>query len=255
MLRLILTFIAFGVIGFTIGLMAIFKVRFAQTIIRYGVPVLLLFQLLFLVLSQRNPVLTSASNFFIILLTGLLPAVGAAICAFRPRRISFALCAAAGLTGVLSPSWLTLSSATFLFLCSVTAFLFSCFGIFMPSLKVKTKEQPVQQPEIETATETGRLMLLMGEYAGESLPVDETEELRLGSDAAFCNIVLPTDMPPRLCGIRWTGQRNTYLVTSYSSRWFADENGRPMPENSSAEFRAGTAFYLVSSGEAVFQIG
>ena len=83
---------------------------------------------------------------------------------------------------------------------------------------------------------SGSLILLAEPYVGQQISLPDGEELRLGSDAAYCHLIL--ELPgrqPCLCGVRWLGARNTYLVTSYVFSGLLYEDGRPLPGNSSVD--------------------
>ena len=98
--------------------------------------------------------------------------------------------------------------------------------------------------------------MLAEPYVGQQISLPDGEELRLGSDAAYCHLIL--ELPgrqPCLCGVRWLGARNTYLVTSYVFSGLLYEDGRPPPGNSSVEVKPGSLFLEGQTGQVLFQAG
>ena len=118
-------------------------------------------------------------------------------------------------------------------------------------------KEPAEAPqEAEKPEPSGSLILLAEPYVGQQISLPDGEELRLGSDAAYCHLIL--DLPgrqPCLCGVRWLGARNTYLVTSYVFSGLLYEDGRPLPGNSSVEVKPGSLFLEGQTGQVLFQAG
>ena len=256
------------------------KAAFAGPISGYGTPLALLLTLLLLLLWKDE----AASGLWMsvlifIAVPALFGAAAASVCAFRPVRKSFALAFAAGLLGACS----VLLRAAFGFRFSWTTpaayvsygFVLFLAGMGFASAKRKARQaakreesaeapgEPAEAPqeaedtrEAEEPEPSGSLILLAEPYVGQQISLPDGEELRLGSDAAYCHLIL--ELPgrqPCLCGVRWLGARNTYLVTSYVFSGLLYEDGRPLPGNSSVEVKPGSLFLEGQTGQVLFQAG
>ena len=253
------------------------KAAFAEPISRYGTPLALLFTLLLLLLWKDEAAGRLWMTVIIfITVPALFGAAAASVCAFRPVRKSFALAFAAGLLGGCS----VLLRAAFGFRFDwTTPAAYAAYGLVLflsgmgfASAKRKARqaarteestEAPAEAPqeagdtqEAEEPEPSGSLILLAEPYVGQQISLPDGEELRLGSDAAYCHLIL--DLPgrqPCLCGVRWLGARNTYLVTSYVFSGLLYEDGRPLPGNSSVEVKPGSLFLEGQTGQVLFQAG
>ena len=256
------------------------KAAFAGLLSGYGTPLALLLTLLLLLLWKDE----AASGLWMsvlifIAVPALFGAAAASVCAFRPVRKSFALAFAAGLLGACS----VLLRAAFGFRFSWTTpaayvsygFVLFLAGMGFASAKRKARQaakreesaeapgEPAEAPqeaedtrEAEEPEPSGSLILLAEPYVGQQISLPDGEELRLGSDAAYCHLIL--ELPgrqPCLCGVRWLGARNTYLVTSYVFSGLLYEDGRPLPGNSSVEVKPGSLFLEGQTGQVLFQAG
>ena len=99
------------------------------------------------------------------------------------------------------------------------------------------------------------------DFAGGALcgPADQPSRRR-GAAFGKRRRLLPPDtgtarQQPCLCGVRWLGARNTYLVTSYVFSGLLYEDGRPLPGNSSVEVKPGSLFLEGQTGQVLFQAG
>ena len=253
------------------------KAAFAGLLSGYGTPLALLLTLVLLLLWKDEAAGRLWMTVFIfIAVPALFGAAAASVCAFRPVRRSFALAFAAGLLGACS----VLLRAVFGFRFSWTTpaayvsygFVLFLAGMGFASAKRKARqaarteestEAPAEAPqeaggtqEAEEPEPSGSLILLAEPYVGQQIGLPDGEELRLGSDAAYCHLIL--DLPgrqPCLCGVRWLGARNTYLVTSYVFSGLLYEDGRPLPGNSSVEVKPGSLFLEGQTGQVLFQAG
>ena len=253
------------------------KAAFAGLLSGYGTPLALLLTLVLLLLWKDE----AASGLWVsvlifIAVPALFGAAAASVCAFRPVRRSFALAFAAGLLGGCS----VLLRAVFGFRFSwTTPAAYAAYGLVLflsgmgfASAKRKARqaarteestEAPAEAPqeaadtqEAEEPEPSGSLILLAEPYVGQQISLPDGEELRLGSDAAYCHLIL--ELPgrqPCLCGVRWLGARNTYLVTSYVFSGLLYEDGRPLPGNSSVEVKPGSLFLEGQTGQVLFQAG
>lgn len=253
------------------------KAAFAGPISGYGTPLALLLTLVLLLLWKDE----AAGGFWMsvlifIAVPALSGAAAASVCAFRPVRRSFALAFAAGLLGGCS---VLLRSAFGFRFDWTTPAAYAAYGLVLflsgmglVSAKRKARqvarteestEAPAEAPqeaggtqEAEEPEPSGSLILLAEPYVGQQISLPDGEELRLGSDAAYCHLIL--ELPgrqPCLCGVRWLGARNTYLVTSYVFSGLLYEDGRPLPGNSSVEVKPGSLFLEGQTGQVLFQAG
>ena len=253
------------------------KAAFAGPLSGYGTPLALLLTLVLLLLWKDEAARRLWMTVLIfIAVPALFGAAAASVCAFRPVRRSFALAFAAGLLGACS----VLLRAVFGFRFSWTTpaayvsygFVLFLAGMGFASAKRKARqaarteestEAPAEAPqeaggtqEAEEPEPSGSLILLAEPYVGQQISLPDGEELRLGSDAAYCHLIL--ELPgrqPCLCGVRWLGARNTYLVTSYVFSGLLYEDGRPLPGNSSVEVKPGSLFLEGQTGQVLFQAG
>lgn len=253
------------------------KAAFAGPLSGYGTPLALLLTLV-LILFWRNEAAHSlwVSVLIFIAVPALFGAAAASVCAFRPVRRSFALAFAAGLLGACSVLLRAVFGLRFSW---TTPAAYAAYGLVLflsgmgfASAKRKARqaarteestEAPAEAPqeagdtqEAEEPEPSGSLILLAEPYVGQQISLPDGEELRLGSDAAYCHLIL--DLPgrqPCLCGVRWLGARNTYLVTSYVFSGLLYEDGRPLPGNSSVEVKPGSLFLEGQTGQVLFQAG
>ena len=259
------------------------KAAFAGPLSGYGTPLALLLTLV-LILFWRNEAAHSlwVSVLIFIAVPALFGAAAASVCAFRPVRRSFALAFAAGLLGGCS----VLLRAAFGFRFDwTTPAAYAAYGLVLflsgmgfvsaglagrkarqaagleesaeaPGEPAETPTEAGDTQQSEKSEPSGSLILLAEPYVGQQISLPDGEELRLGSDAAYCHLIL--DLPgrqPCLCGVRWLGARNTYLVTSYVFSGLLYEDGRPLPGNSSVEVKPGSLFLEGQTGQVLFQAG
>lgn len=253
------------------------KAAFAGPISGYGTPLALLLTLVLLLLWKDGAAHSLWMSVLIfIAVPALFGAAAASVCAFRPVRKSFALAFVSGLLGGCS---VLLRSAFGFRFDWTTPAAYAAYGLVLflsgmglVSAKRKARqasrteestEAPAEAPqeaggtqEAEEPEPSGSLILLAEPYVGQQISLPDGEELRLGSDAAYCHLIL--DLPgrqPCLCGVRWLGARNTYLVTSYVFSGLLYEDGRPLPGNSSVEVKPGSLFLEGQTGQVLFQAG
>lgn len=259
------------------------KAAFAGPLSGYGTPLALLLTLVLLLLWKDEAARRLWMTVLIfIAVPALFGAAAASVCAFCPVRRSFALAFAAGLLGAcivllravfgLRFSWTTPAAyAAYGLVLFLSGMGFMSAGLAgrkarqAAGLKesAEAPEEPAETPqeagdtqEAEKPEPSGSLILLAEPYVGQQISLPDREELRLGSDAAYCHLIL--ELPgrqPCLCGVRWLGARNTYLVTSYVFSGLLYEDGRPLPGNSSVEVKPGSLFLEGQTGQVLFQAG
>ena len=253
---------------------------FAGSLSGYGTPLALLLTLV-LILFWRNEAAHSlwVSVLIFIAVPALFGAAAASVCAFRPVRRSFALAFGAGLLGGCSVLLRTVFGFRFDW---TTPAAYAAYGLVLflagmgfvsagrkarqaagleesaelPGEFAEAPQEAGGTQEAEEPEPSGSLILLAEPYVGQQISLPDGEELRLGSDAAYCHLIL--ELPgrqPCLCGVRWLGARNTYLVTSYVFSGLLYEDGRPLPGNSSVEVKPGSLFLEGQTGQVLFQAG
>lgn len=111
----------------------------------------------------------------------------------------------------------------------------------------------VTQSEIRSSVSTvstGSLTGLNGMYTGQTFKIVSGDELIIGRDSAFSNIILDENaskVSRKHCGIVYDHNRNVYQVTDYSSQGtFNDANGNRLTSNTPNIVQAGTVIYLGS---------
>ena len=253
------------------------KAAFAGPISGYGTPLALLLTLVLLLLWKDGAAHSLWMSVLIfIAVPALFGAVAASVCAFRPVRRSFALAFVAGLLGGCS---VLLRSAFGFRFDWTTPAAYAAYGLVLflsgmglvsakrkawqAARREESTEAPAEAPqeagdtqEAEEPEPSGSLILLAEPYVGQQISLPDGEELRLGSDAAYCHLIL--ELPgrqPCLCGVRWLGARNTYLVTSYVFSGLLYEDGQPLPGNSSVEVKPGSLCLDGQTGQVLFQAG
>ena len=91
----------------------------------------------------------------------------------------------------------------------------------------------------------GALACLAGEYAGAAIPLRKGEELMIGRDGAFCNVVLTGNKISRKhCSIRFNVDTGRYTVTDLSSNGTYVKNGSRLISGQPTELSAGTILIL-----------
>lgn len=102
----------------------------------------------------------------------------------------------------------------------------------------------------------GKLTILAPPFSGQVVPALPGEGLRIGSDAAVCDLILDIPgMPPCLCEICWLEAKNTYLVTSCCHHLLSLGDGRLLPENSVIEIFPENILYLAAIKQPVIKVG
>lgn len=101
-------------------------------------------------------------------------------------------------------------------------------------------------PEKVSSNErNGALACLAGEYAGTTIPLRRGEELMIGRDGAFCNIVLTGDKISRKhCAVRYNPDTERYTVTDLSSNGTYVKGGVRLIKGQATELTAGTTLIL-----------
>ena len=122
---------------------------------------------------------------------------------------------------------------------ALLALLFSGMGLAQGNAALRKQEAAGAQEQPGTPVGSGGIFVLPAPYEGVWIPVEEGEELRLGSDVARCHLIFDLPgMPACLCSVRWLGLRDTYLVTGYAAGGLS-----------------GQRFFFGATGEELFRIG
>lgn len=104
------------------------------------------------------------------------------------------------------------------------------------------KAGPEKLPSNE---KNGSLACLAGEYAGTVIPLRRGEELMIGRDGAFCNIVLTGDKISRKhCSVRFNPDTERYTVTDLSSNGTYIKGAARLIKGQPTELTAGTTLIL-----------
>ena len=114
-----------------------------------------------------------------------------------------------------------------------------------------SKAGPERVPSNE---KDGALACLAGEYAGTVIPLRRGEELMIGRDGAFCNIVLTGDKISRKhCAVCFDPETGRYTVTDLSSNGTYVKGGTRLIKGQPTELTAGTTLIL-GNEENIFRL-
>lgn len=96
-----------------------------------------------------------------------------------------------------------------------------------PQLPMDTAPTAYNRPEVAVAAPTrgrgsvkGTISCVSGMYAGYDFPIENNEEITIGTDSSSASIVIDADSPyvsGTHCVIRYDAATNSYLVTDYST--------------------------------------
>lgn len=88
---------------------------------------------------------------------------------------------------------------------------------------------------------------LSGMYAGQEIPMAANDDIIIGRDASFCNIIISEKaekVSRKHCVIRFDSARSTYTVTDCSSNGTYIDGGSKLPANIPTPVSPGTVIYL-----------
>lgn len=103
------------------------------------------------------------------------------------------------------------------------------------------------RPEVveKLREKNGSLVCLAGEYAGTVIPLGRSEELTIGRDGAFCNIVLSGEKISRKhCAVRFDSDKLAYVVTDLSSNGTYIKGGMRLIKNQPTPVACGSTLVL-----------
>ena len=245
-----------------LGLLMGRKAPFARRLAGYGVPAVFLAALIPMIFWHRFLLPGSYWTFAARLVMALLFVVPACLCAFFPKRPCYllaCLCGTAGFLPVLaayitSPRRPLSAMGAFLIMLAISL---SFMGLALPGKEPGTAPpdapvpggRPASIPSAKSALRPGRLRMLSGPAAGQSLSLWDKKELRIGWDPSVCHLVL--DLPAasaQLCSILWLASTGTYLVTVLEGGQLFSSSGQLLPSGGICEFPAGTLLFLKGSG-------
>ena len=235
----------------------------------YAVPLLLVLCLSLLVIYGAEVFLLWGLAPWVLLALGFLEAGMAVISAWLPNRISFGLGGMAGVMGFL----LAAVSADGIHL-KGSLLGAVCYGLLLAAGTMGAVSRKKEEPQ-ETAPRAlmeeekgqeernfqerkpqGCLTFFSGMFAGQRIPVLGSEEIRIGSDAASCHLILDMPgIPACLCRIRWLENRNTYLITSGPQSCLSFGDGTSLPPGGSMEVWSGTILYWRETEAPAFRLG
>lgn len=93
----------------------------------------------------------------------------------------------------------------------------------------------------------GALAGLSGMYAGQEIPLAPGEELLLGRDNAYCNLIIDQNadkISRRHCSILFDATRGVYMVTDVSSNGTYVDGGSRLVANMATQLQRGTVICL-----------
>lgn len=98
------------------------------------------------------------------------------------------------------------------------------------------------------------LLGITGDYAGQSIPLDE-KGLTIGRDPVSCNIIISSDSISRMhCIIKFDGIQNSFTLTdTFSSNGTFLESGDPLGKGQAVMLKNGERFFLAGK-ENMFEV-
>ncbi|MDL2217621.1 FHA domain-containing protein [Christensenellaceae bacterium OttesenSCG-928-M15] len=97
--------------------------------------------------------------------------------------------------------------------------------------------------------QTGSITGLSGMYAGQDLPIAANEELVIGRDNAFCNLIVDQHadkVSRKHCSVTYDASRRVYMVTDYSTNGTFVDGGNRLVANMPTMLQRGTVIALGS---------
>lgn len=247
-------------LGAGIGALQKQKSGAAGALAGYGAPVALVLTLAALIVGRKGMIPSFYPHLVFAAALGIAGAGSAIFLAFCPKKAGFACAAFVGIAGFGTAALGFLEEGGPAALSGLVSYglalLFSGMGLAQGNAALRKQEAAGAQEQPGTPVGSGGIFVLPAPYEGVWIPVEEGEELRLGSDVARCHLIFDLPgMPACLCSVRWLGLRDTYLVTGYATGGLLDEEGQSLPVNGSAEARPGQRFFFGATGEELFRIG
>lgn len=231
----------------------------------YAVPLLLVLSLSILAAYGERVFVLWGFASWIVAVLGVLETGATILSAWLPGRISFGL---GGMMGALGFFLSAISAFSTHSLESLTAV--ACYGLlaaagFMGAVSRRIEESEEGQPPLvrqekenrqEEIRPQGCLTFFSGIFSGQKIPISGSEEIRIGSDAASCHLILDVPGTPAcLCRVCWLEKRNTYLITSGPQGGLSFGDGTALPPGGSMEVWSGTILYWRETEEPAFRLG
>lgn len=245
---------------------------------RYVAPAVLVLSLVPVLFSRSHLVLPfrmlgfkAEQGSILLLLFVTLIAVCAVVGAFVPKKPGFLLVALGsflwmGYTGFV----LFLGALGFGASVSVGTFLATALGeaaLILSSVGLglkKTIAAPVvseqavaESPAVSQTIQqhAARLLVLSPSLSGQSVSLRPQEELVVGSAYGQCHLILQeSEIPARLCAVRWMPERGSYRVVNLCSEAISLTNGGQIPPGAAVEVWPGQICRLAATGQPVFQV-
>ena len=102
---------------------------------------------------------------------------------------------------------------------------------------------------VRESNNTASISGLSGMYAGQTLPVAANDEMIIGRDNAFCNLIVDQNadkVSRKHCGIVYDSSRKVYQVTDYSTNGTFVDGGSRLIANMPTTLQSGTVIALGS---------
>lgn len=119
--------------------------------------------------------------------------------------------------------------------------------------KTKDKRNDKQEQSKEDVPQ-GSILGIRGEYAGAVFPIQDGEQIMLGKNPVYCQILFDDAHISRIhCSVRYRGDMKVYDITDYSKNGIFREDGKRFPSQVTCQCRPGTIFTM-EHGKQVFQL-
>ena len=106
---------------------------------------------------------------------------------------------------------------------------------------------PGNAPHPKAARTGGSITGLSGMYAGQVLPMADNDEMVIGRDNAFANLIVDQNadkVSRKHCGIMYDAARGAYVVTDYSTNGTFIDGGNRLVANMATTLQRGTVIAL-----------
>lgn len=119
----------------------------------------------------------------------------------------------------------------------------------------KTKDKRSErQEQSKKDVPQGSILGIRGEYAGAVFPIQDGEQIMLGKNPLYCQILFDDAHISRVhLSVRYRGDMKIYEITDYSKNGIFREDGKRFPSQVTCQCRPGTIFTM-GHGKEVFQL-
>lgn len=130
------------------------------------------------------------------------------------------------------------------------------WGDFQAQEKLRQREKAPESANVVTNIKLkGKIYGIKGEYQGSEIEVAEGEEIVLGRDPKYCELVFAHKQVSRKhCGIRYDGEKRAYQVIDYSTNGTVFADGGMARAGVYTSVPSGTVIDL-AGGEEKIQLG